>query len=122
MLETAYPLRVLNPDVLLLFVHVTYDGSGVPTISSGKGYTISDDGTGLFTVTTKFPWRAFLGGGSLMKHASAVGQSCDVVTSTASTRTVELRVTNDADAAEDPANADGVYVMLAFQVGGAMPA
>lgn len=123
MLADIFPIiGCTNPDVVMVPVHITYDGSGVPTITTGKGYTVTDAGAGLFTITTKFPWRAFLGGGFLMKHALAQGQSCDVVASTASARTVELRVVNDADAAEDPSNGDGVYVMLWFQTGGAMPA
>lgn len=121
-LQDFHPLLCSNPDVRLLFIALTYDGSGVPTVTTGKGATVTDDGTGLFTLTTKFSWRAFLGGANLSLSATAGGRTAEVVSKSQSARTVSFRITNAAGSAADPGNGDGMYVMLAFQVGGAMPA
>lgn len=112
------PLGSNNPNVELVFAKVLYDGSGVPSVSAGRGFTsCSDDGTGLFTLTTAFPWNALVGGGALMMVASAAGQAPQVAAHSPSARTIQIRVvgSTNLDSAEDPANGDGVLLMFALQ-------
>ena len=104
-----------NPHVHTIGGKITYDGSGVPSIVYGIGFSITDDGTGLITITTSFPWAALVGMGAVRLCASAVGGSVQVAAETPASRTVQLRILNDADAAEDPANGDGFFFSMDFQ-------
>lgn len=107
-----------NPDVQGALVDITYDGSGVPSLTAGRALTITDDGTGLFSVTTDFPW----------KHAwpmlirkcpsGAVGGNIEWVSQTPADRKISFRIVSDAGAAEDPANGDGVIGAILFQKSG----
>lgn len=113
----SFPLRGSpNPHLEILVGRITY-ASGVPSIVNGKGFTITDDGTGLFSVVTKFPWKACWPV-AIRKCALAVGGSVEEVSNTPSTRTVQFRILGDADAAEDPADGDGVVFHIAYQMTG----
>jgi hypothetical protein len=119
----AFPIiGCFQPDVVLVFLKVTYDALGVPSVALGKGVEeVTDDNTGLFTVTTKFPWRELVGGGFLALSASASGLTAQVADYTVADRTVQIRIANAGGSAADPGNGDGAYLTLAFGCGGATP-
>lgn len=107
-----------NPDVELVCCLVTYS-SGVPSVAAGKGISsCSDDGTGLFTLTLAMNFSHLVGVGHTMLRASAQGGSCQVVDKTPSSRTIQFRIVDDADSAEDPSDDDGVYLIIAIQRSG----
>ncbi len=115
-------LGSFNPDVLLLVGRLVYDGAGAPSIYKGKGYTIADDGAGLFTVTVDKQWTHLLAGGGARECVigGLVGGNVQLVkgAESAANRTIQFRITNDADAAEDPANGDGVSFWAFLQLSG----
>lgn len=114
----SFPLRGSpNPELEWLVGRLNYDGSGVPSILAGKGFTIEDDGTGLFSVVTKFPWKVAWPV-AIRRCVLAVGGSVQEVSQDPATRKVSFRILNDADAAEDPADGDGVNFIIAFQMTG----
>lgn len=107
-------VRGLNPELWLLVGNLTY-ASGVPAITSGKGFTITDDGTGLFSVVTNFPWKAAWPT-AIRKCALAVGGNVELVGEPdPANRKVSFRILGDADSAEDPADGDGVIFQIAYQ-------
>jgi hypothetical protein len=106
-----------NPDIQGALVDITYDGSGVPALSAGRALTLVDDGTGLFSVVTDFPWK-HAWPAIIRKCVLAVGGTVELVSQDPATRKVSFRIVNDADAAEDPADGDGVIGAIFFQKSG----
>lgn len=118
-----YPIiGCFNPDVMLLFGRLVYDGAGAPSRVKGLGYSIADNGAGLFTVTVDKPFQhvLFVGGSRECVIGGAVGGNVQLVKGSEDTaaRTFQVRIMGDADAAEDPANGDGVGFMAALQMSG----
>lgn len=99
-----------TPEAYDLSFKVVYDGSGVPTVHGEGIASVTDDGTGLFTIETTFKWQAIAGGGHLRLSASASGGALEIVSSSASANTISFRCTNAAGSAADPGNGDGFYV------------
>lgn len=116
------PLGNNNPDVEDCSWLVTYDGSGVPSIVSGLGAkALVDDGTGLFTLTTSFPWKYIVGFSHGGFAAAAAGFKAELVPASidSANHKFQVRLTNPAGAAADPANGAGMYINLKFQRSGA---
>ena len=110
----------LNPECVILGFKVVYDVSGVPSVVAGKGIaSVADDGTGLFTITTDFTWQHVVGAGGMRSCASAAGGTIQHVADVAASKTIQFRILNDADAAEDPSTDDGVLVLVMLQRVGA---
>lgn len=106
-----------NPDIQSALVDVTYDGSGVPSVVAGRAITIVDDGTGLFSIVTDFPWK-HAWPVLIRKCVLSVGGTVEMVSQDPAARKVSFRVVNDADAAEDPAEGDGAIGAIFFQRSG----
>lgn len=113
--QVYQPLGENHPDTETVSCLVTYD-TGVPSVVSGLGISsVSDDGTGLFTLTFAMNFAYLVGVGHTMLRASAAGGSCEVVAVDASARTIQMRVCNAAGSAADPSDADGVYLVFKLQ-------
>jgi hypothetical protein len=113
----VYQLRgSANPELELLVGDLTYT-TQAPAITSGKGFTITDDGTGLFSVISDFPW-SDAWPVAIRKCATAVGGTVQLVSKDAANRKLSFRILNDADAAEDPADNDGVIFQIWYQRSG----
>ncbi len=110
-------IRGRNFEMELIVGDITYNGSGVPAITSGKGFTITDDGTGLFSVIMNMPWQ-YAWPVAIRKCALAVGGNVELVSRDIATRKISFRIVGDADAAEDPAEGDGVIFHIALQKSG----
>ena len=110
-----------NPDCFVLGVRVDYATSGVPSIARGRGIkSISDDGTGLFTITTYFNWIDIIGGGNLNRAAAASGITAEVVPAGTipAQRKIQIRLTNASGSAADPTTGDGIYLLFLLQCSG----
>lgn len=105
-----------NPDIQGALVDITYT-TNVPALAAGRALTITDDGTGLFSVTTDFPWK-YAWPMLIRKNLLAVGGNVEMVSQDAATRKVSFRIVSDAGAAEDPADGDGVTGAIFFQKSG----
>lgn len=120
-MSSIYPLiGLMNPDCFAVVGRITYDGSGVPTKLKGHGYSITDDGAGLFTVTVDKPWSHYIAGGGSRESVLAVGGTVQMIkgSDVPSTRKVSFRIVGDADAVEDPANGDGASFWMILQSSG----
>lgn len=111
-----------NPEVFSVHIRLQYDGSGVPTRLKGRGYTIVDAGTGLVDIVVDKAWNHLVAWSGGRECASAAGGSVQLVkgSENAATRTMRFRILGDADAAEDPANGDGISLVL-FLTNSALP-
>lgn len=106
-----------NPDIQGALVDITYDSSGVPSLSAGRALTLDDDGTGLVSVITDFPWK-HAWPLIIRKNLLSVGGNVELVSQDPATRKVSLRIVSDAGAAEDPADGDGIIGAIFFQKSG----
>ncbi len=111
-----------NPEVFAVHIRLQYDGSAVPSRLKGRGYTIVDAGVGLVDIVVDKAWNHLVAWSGGRECASAVGGSVQLVkgSENAATRTMRFRILGDADAAEDPANGDGISLVL-FLTNSALP-
>jgi len=116
--EEKYPAVHANPSVHMVDCSFEVDGGGDPTAIHGRGITgITHDGTGLYTVTFKLTYNFLLSFNYGLAKPSAHGGAIEVVPAASwreGVKTVQVRVTTAAGAAQDLTAGNGECAMLCF--------
>lgn len=85
--------------------------SGTPTVSKGRGFTISDGGAGVVTITLTSPGRDYLfGTATVINSTAATGHFAKISALSAAGMTVHTFVADATDGA--PADVDFCFEIL----------
>lgn len=118
-LGDCYPESVDVPESRLRFVRLLGTGAAAPTVETGRGVTCTRTSIGLYKLTWAEQPGAYVGLAGVSLEAATpadlVGHSVIADTYDATTRSIELRLANNADAAHDLAALEWINLTFRFK-------